>query len=186
MRFCFNRIYSIWKCDFRALFVKSTDLGGGTPLWSDQAKTQNQWQSGDISSFSHLIWFFSLIEYIFFKCMIVTQSLLDLKTLFLWFLVIFDAILKFRLSKFSKIWKFQILLGHFKRGYLLPVPWISRKEPGNRIFRSSRCGLKKLWSKNIIFSQSYDLLETDFFSWSAFSFYLENHFIASREDSHVC
>ena len=25
MRFFLNRIYSIWKCDFRALFVKSTD-----------------------------------------------------------------------------------------------------------------------------------------------------------------
>ena len=144
------------------LFSWNTLPGGGTPLWSDQAKTQNQWKSGDISSFSHLIrFFFDWVH--FFECTIVTQSLLDLKTSFLRFLEIFDAILKFRLSKFSKIWNFQILLGHFKRGYLPPAWRISRKEPGNRIFRSSRCGLKKIWSKNIIFSQSYDLLERYFF-----------------------
>ena len=61
VRFCSEKLFfvfemcspflnSIWKCDFRALFVKSTDLEGGTSLWSDQ--TQNQWKSGYISSFS--------------------------------------------------------------------------------------------------------------------------------------
>ena len=91
-----------------------------------------------------------------------------------------------KMMKYLQIFiDFVFLLGHFKRGYLLPGRWISRKEPGNRIFRSSRCGLKKIWSKNIIFSQSYDLLERYFFLRTAFSVNLKNHFIASREDSTV-
>ena len=121
--------------------------------------------NGNLEIFHHfLTWFDFFFDWVhFFECTIVTQSLLDLKTSFLRFLEVFDAILKFRLSNFPKIWNVQILLGHFKEGYLPPGWWISRKEPGNRIFRSSRCGFKKNWSKNIIFSQSYDLLDYVFF-----------------------
>ena len=65
-----------------------------------------------------------------------------------------------KMMKYPQIFVyFVFLLGHFKGGYLPPGRWISRKEPGNHIFRSSRCGLKKFPLKNIIFSQSYDLME---------------------------
>ena len=117
----------------------------------------------------------------FFGGRIVTQSLLDLKTSFLRFLEIFGTILKFRLSKFPKIWKFQILLGHFKGGYLPPGWRISRKEPGNRIFRSSRCDLKKSDQKIIFFRKV-----TTF--WKRTLFLLQNvseDFWASREDSSI-
>ena len=87
-----------------------------------------------------------------------------------------------KMMKYIQIFiDFVFLLGHFKEGYLPPGRWISRKDLGNRIFRSSRCDFKKIWSKNIIFSQSYDLLEKVFFADKN----VAEDFTASREDSFI-
>ena len=57
-----------------------------------------------------------------------------------------------KMMKYLQIFiDFVFLLGHFKGGYLFPGWRISQKEPGNRIFRSSRCGLKKYDQKILFF-----------------------------------
>ena len=87
-------------------FVKSTNLGGGTPF---EVTKQKHKINENLEIFHHFpIWTDFFVEWVhFFNRTIVTQSLLDLKTSFLRFLEIFGTILKFQLSKFSnklKIW----------------------------------------------------------------------------------
>ena len=64
-----------------------------------------------------------------------------------------DFLCNFEISalQISQNLKFSNSAWSLQRGVPPPGRWISRKEPGNRIFRSRRCGLKKSDQKILFF-----------------------------------